>query len=291
MSLAKTSALAVGALGLLAAAGAALHFSSDLPDWLFTTAQTPNCAPDSPVKALPFSTRTEEEFDARDKTVAMVFEPNCYRVGTEYPVQIRHLITDGVWIYHSTDLVARVTRIQTVDLSRPPGKSVLERLGFYDQRTFEEYVRWYPEGSHLWVIDADYERGTRGKEDLTARIESPILKNIDWSSLKKEMLLVDVRSASEFTESHADGALNVPYSKRDPKDFSISFDFEKFGKEDSFVSTPLPQDRNTALVFVGSSPYDVRPFRALVMAYMEGWKNLYWLRSGEKGRIGAKTNL
>jgi rhodanese-related sulfurtransferase len=278
VSQAKGLALVGAALGVLAVIGGGSYVLSR------PLSQSPACKPDSPSVALPLFVRASEELDATDHASAIVFEPNCYRVGQRYPVQERFMITDGVWVYQTSDVQVRVTGIEMIDRSPSLSSSLLSHLGFHDQRAFEEAVQWYPEGARLQVVDVAYVEGVRGCLDHDARIESPLFKEINWSSLKKEMVLIDVRSAAEFARSHAEGVLKDPYLKSKDSDFEMFSSFEHFAKTDQFYTAPLPRDRNAELVFVGTDSSDPRPLRALIMAYMEGWRNVFWLRGGEKDR-------
>lgn len=178
-----------------------------------------------------------------------------------------------------------VKKIHLVNPQAPSSFGTRALLGAADEEDFRRHIRFYPKNAPFQLLEVEYARGPLNLTDRGTQIESPVFKPMDWSGLTQGITLVDVRSKSEFVKSHAKGALNVEYIKNSAGDVRFYQMFEYFAEVDQFHTDRLPRNKDTPLVFIGTSLVDIRPFRALVMAHVEGWKNLYWLRSGEMGRL------
>ncbi len=89
--------------------------------------------------------------------------------------------------------------------------------------------------------------------------------------------LIDMRSAAEFAEGHAKGAINVPYKEKSAKavDFDASLDTFDLGK--------LPADKGAGLVAYCNGVECWKSYKGLTAAMKAGYKNTYWLRDGYPG--------
>jgi rhodanese-related sulfurtransferase len=182
-------------------------------------------------------------------------------------------------------MVVRVKKIHLVDPQAPSSWGTSSLLGAADEEEYRRNIRYYPRNAPLQLLEVEYAHGPRNLTDRGTQIESSVFKPMDWSKSIQGLTWVDVRSKSEFAKSHAKNAINVEYVKNSPGDVLFYRSFEYFGAIDHFSTDRLPRNKDTPLVFVGTSLVDIRPFRALIMAHVEGWKNLYWLRDGEMGRL------
>jgi rhodanese-related sulfurtransferase len=86
--------------------------------------------------------------------------------------------------------------------------------------------------------------------------------------------LVDTRTANEFAEKSAKGAINVPYKEKSAKDPG----FDK--AQDSFDLAKLPADKAAPLVLFCNAGTCWKSYKAAVVARDAGYKNLAWLRGG-----------
>lgn len=89
--------------------------------------------------------------------------------------------------------------------------------------------------------------------------------------------LIDMRSAAEYAEGHAKGAINVPYKEKSAK--AVDFD----ASLDTFDLSKLPADKNMALVAYCNGVECWKSYKGLTAAMKAGYKNTYWLRDGYPG--------
>ena len=87
-------------------------------------------------------------------------------------------------------------------------------------------------------------------------------------------VIVDNRIASEFSDGHIKGAINIPY--REKSDKSVTFDMS----QDEFATSKLPSNTATALVFYCNGPSCWKGYKASVAAMKAGYKNINWFRDG-----------
>lgn len=86
--------------------------------------------------------------------------------------------------------------------------------------------------------------------------------------------LVDTRTANEYAEKTAKGAVNVPYKEKSAKDAG----FDK--AQDGFDLAKLPSDKSTPVVFFCNAGSCWKSYKASVVARDAGYKQVHWLRGG-----------
>lgn len=86
--------------------------------------------------------------------------------------------------------------------------------------------------------------------------------------------LYDVRSHSQYTETHITGAINVPYTLNSPKE--IEYD----DSVDTFDLTKLPQDKNSPMIFQCNGAECWYSYKAARYMIKRGFKKVYWYRTG-----------
>lgn len=247
--------------------------------------QSPGCGQLGQSEVVPLSVPSLAWLHEWHRTAQMVFESRCFRVGKEYPTQIRYFMADGSWIYQTIGTIVRVKRIHLIDPQSPASRRTLTLVGAADEEEYRRFIRFYPKNALIQLLEIEYVRGPIGAADRGTQIESSVFKPMDWFGLTRDMIVVDVRSRSEFLKSHAENALNIEYAKESAGEISFFKLLESFAATDRFSTDQLPNNKDTPLVFVGTNLVDIRPFRALIRAYVAGWRNLYWLRDGEMGRL------
>jgi rhodanese-related sulfurtransferase len=87
-------------------------------------------------------------------------------------------------------------------------------------------------------------------------------------------LVVDARIASEYSDGHIKGAVNVPYRERSKKE--TNFD----AGDDDFNITRLPSDKGAVIVIYCNGPDCWKSFKASTAAVKAGYTNVYWYREG-----------
>lgn len=90
----------------------------------------------------------------------------------------------------------------------------------------------------------------------------------------KGAIVVDTRRASEYAEGTLKGALNVPY---DPEKSAKDANFDP--AQDKFDLAKFP-DKNKAIVTFCNSGTCWKSYKAAVVLAKNGYKNVYWYRSG-----------
>jgi len=90
----------------------------------------------------------------------------------------------------------------------------------------------------------------------------------------KGAVLVDTRTANEFSEKTAKGAILVPYREKSAKD--VGFD----KGEDKFDLAKLPADKNAPVIFFCNSGTCWKSYKASVYARDAGYKQVNWFRGG-----------
>jgi rhodanese-related sulfurtransferase len=90
----------------------------------------------------------------------------------------------------------------------------------------------------------------------------------------KGAALIDTRTANEFAEKSAKGAILVPYREKSAK--SVDFD----PKADSFDLGKLPADKNAPVIFFCNSGTCWKSYKAAVVTRDAGWKQVGWFRGG-----------
>lgn len=86
--------------------------------------------------------------------------------------------------------------------------------------------------------------------------------------------LVDTRTANEFSEKTAKGAVNVPYREKSAK--AASFD----KAQDGFELAKLPADKAAPVIFFCNSGTCWKSYKAAVVARDAGYKQVVWFRGG-----------
>jgi rhodanese-related sulfurtransferase len=90
----------------------------------------------------------------------------------------------------------------------------------------------------------------------------------------KGAALIDTRTANEFAEKTAKGAINVPYGEKSAKD-------TKFDKSaDKFDLAKLPADKGAPVIFFCNSGTCWKSYKASVVARDAGYKQVGWFRGG-----------
>ncbi len=87
-------------------------------------------------------------------------------------------------------------------------------------------------------------------------------------------VVVDAPIASEYTNGHIKGAINVPYRERSLK--ATNFDAD----EDEFKVARLPADKASAIVIYCNGPDCWKSFKASTVAIRAGYTNVNWYRAG-----------
>lgn len=90
----------------------------------------------------------------------------------------------------------------------------------------------------------------------------------------KGAILVDTRKASEYGEGSIKGAISVPY---DPEKSAKAADFD--ASKDKFDLSKLA-DKNANIVVFCNSGTCFKSYKAAVVLAKNGYKNVYWYRSG-----------
>lgn len=86
--------------------------------------------------------------------------------------------------------------------------------------------------------------------------------------------LFDTRSANEYAEAHAKGAINVPYKEKSAKD--VSFD----AALDTFDISKLPADKSAAIITQCNGVECWKSYKSATLAIKAGYKKVYWFRGG-----------
>jgi rhodanese-related sulfurtransferase len=86
--------------------------------------------------------------------------------------------------------------------------------------------------------------------------------------------VIDARVASEYTDGHIKGAINVPYREKSAKD--IEFD----PSQDEFNLARLPADKSAPIVVYCNGPECWKSFKASAVAIKGGYTNVHWYRAG-----------
>ncbi len=92
--------------------------------------------------------------------------------------------------------------------------------------------------------------------------------------MAKGAKVVDTRRASEYAEGTIKGALNVPY---DPEKSAKDAGFDP--AQDKFDITKFA-DKNATIVTFCNSGSCWKSYKAAVVLAKNGFKNIYWYRSG-----------
>lgn len=87
-------------------------------------------------------------------------------------------------------------------------------------------------------------------------------------------MLVDTRTANEFSERTVRGAVLIAYRERSAK----AVDFDR--TQDSFDLAKLPSDKNAPVVFFCNSGTCWKSYKASVLARDAGHKSVSWFRGG-----------
>jgi rhodanese-related sulfurtransferase len=87
-------------------------------------------------------------------------------------------------------------------------------------------------------------------------------------------VLVDTRTANEFSERTVRGAVLIAYRERSAK----AVDFDR--TQDGFDLTKLPADKAKPVVFFCNSGTCWKSYKASVLARDAGHKNVNWFRGG-----------
>lgn len=90
----------------------------------------------------------------------------------------------------------------------------------------------------------------------------------------KGAVLVDTRTANEYSEKTVKGAVSVPYGEKSTK--ATSFD----KSQDRFDLGKLPGDKAAQLVFFCNAGTCWKSYKASVVARDAGYKQVHWLRGG-----------
>jgi rhodanese-related sulfurtransferase len=85
---------------------------------------------------------------------------------------------------------------------------------------------------------------------------------------------IDTRAASEYSEGHIKGALNVPYRERSAK--SVDFD----ANQDQFDLQKLPANKETPIVLYCAGVQCWKSYKASIAANKAGYSNINWYREG-----------
>ena len=86
--------------------------------------------------------------------------------------------------------------------------------------------------------------------------------------------LVDTRTANEYAELTAKGAVHVPYAEKSAK--AVTFD----KAADKFDIAKLPGNKAAPLVFFCNSGTCWKSYKASVVARDAGYKQVNWFRGG-----------
>ncbi len=87
-------------------------------------------------------------------------------------------------------------------------------------------------------------------------------------------VVVDARIASEYSDGHIKGAVNVPYREKSKKDVNFN------AGDDEFNLTRLPSDKAAVIVIYCNGPDCWKSFKASTAAVKAGYTNVYWYREG-----------
>lgn len=87
-------------------------------------------------------------------------------------------------------------------------------------------------------------------------------------------ILIDSRIASEYSEGHIKGAINVPYREKSAKD--KSFD----ASQDEWSLDKLPADKGASIVIYCNGPECWKSYKSSVAAIKAGYSNIHWFRDG-----------
>lgn len=94
------------------------------------------------------------------------------------------------------------------------------------------------------------------------------------SLIDSGVMVIDVRVANEYAESHIKGAVSVPYKEKSAK--SVDFD----AQQDSIDLSKLPADKKTAILIYCNGPECWKSYKASTAAIKAGYKTVYWYRLG-----------
>lgn len=87
-------------------------------------------------------------------------------------------------------------------------------------------------------------------------------------------VLVDTRTANEFAEQSAKGAIHIPYVERSAK--AAAFD----KAADKFDLAKLPANKTTPVVFFCNAGTCWKSYKASVLARDAGHRDVNWFRGG-----------
>lgn len=90
----------------------------------------------------------------------------------------------------------------------------------------------------------------------------------------KGAVIVDARSAAEYSEGHIAGAISAPYKEKSEKkaDYDATLDGVDLGK--------LPADKATPIVTYCNGPDCWKSYKLAIAAMKGGYTKVNWLREG-----------
>lgn len=98
-----------------------------------------------------------------------------------------------------------------------------------------------------------------------------------YSLMQKGGKFVDTRKVPEYAKEHIEGAISAYYNEKGGNANKIvHFD----ASQDSYNTSRLPEDKNIALIFYCNGIKCWKSYKAAYTSHLNGYKNIYWLRSG-----------
>lgn len=297
----KRSTIILTVLILLVLAGTAAWFLSDrLPSLSSTPLNTPlsetgGCVSGLPARSIAVhvdSLLSLNQGRRRGRTVA---RQSCFKTG---PLAIDVLWPLGgpVRLLKTTSAIINVTEIRLIDPTHRPAD--LEELVSSSEDPMEKEAlsgNLFKQGLYLLKFELvkpgtfAHDRSIADRVSLGETVD----ETRESELLQNGALLIDVRSPEVFQGSHHFSARNIPYIKADPTEHNPFLPLNVFRAKDRFDLQQIPSDKSRELIFSGADQFDITPVRAMGLAFLAGYRRLFWFREGDAGfrRAGQEAPL